>query len=142
MEILLTLHSYLRYVIIALAGYTLVKAIMNKSEFEESQRKSTLFLMVSSDIMLLIGLVLYFGNGWFQQLTTNPDAMKDASIRKFSLEHALLMIIAWVLVHVAYAKVKKGVGTIKANKTVMIFVGLATVIVLVAIPWTMRPAFR
>lgn len=145
MDILLTLHSYLRYVIIVLAILVVVGAAIgmtNGTAFKDSQKKQALFLMISSDIMLLIGLILYFGNGWFTQLTSNPDAMKTKGIRQFALEHAVTMIIAWVLVHVGYAKIKNGVGNIAANKTVLIYTSIAIVLILVTIPWANRPMFR
>jgi hydrogenase maturation factor len=129
----------------ALAILVVIGALMgmiNKSEFKESQRKQTLFLMISSDIMLLIGLILYFNNGWFSQLTSNPDAMKVKEIRQFALEHALMMIIAWVLVHIGYAKIKKAVGTIAANKTTLIYTGIAIALIIASIPWASRPMFR
>ena len=146
-EILLSLHSYLRWAVVILAVVVIVKALMgtlNKTEFTDSDRKPGLFFMISCDVQLLLGLILYAGVSPLMQ-TAFADfgaAMKDSSLRYFAVEHIFVMIIALALVHVGYAKTKKGVGTIAANRTALIFYGIAFLLMLSRIPWTDRPLFR
>ena len=142
-EIILLLHSYLRWIVLILAAIVIVKAIKgitSGSAFTDSDRKSGLFLMISADVQLLLGLYLYFTNGWFSQLSA--ATMKIPEVRYFTVEHITAMVIAWVLVHIGYAKIKKGVGLIKTHKTSLIFFGVAILLVLVMIPWSARPMFR
>ena len=59
-EILLHVHSYLRWVVLALAVVVLVKAVLgicSKAAFTEGDRKLGLFFMISCHVQLLIGLV-------------------------------------------------------------------------------------
>jgi hypothetical protein len=141
-EIILLLHSYLRWVVLILAAIVILRAIkgvMSGSPFTDSDRKPSLFLMISADVQLLLGLILYFNNGWY---VFHADTMKIAETRYFSVEHITAMVIAWILVHVGYAKIKKGVGLVKTHKTALIFFGIAILLVLAMIPWGMRPMFR
>lgn len=145
-EILLTAHSYLRWVITILALYVIIKAILgivNKSEFTNSDSKTGLFFMISCDIQLLIGLVLYF---WASPITTAAfadfgAAMKDKEIRFWAVEHIVGMLIAWVLVHIGRSKSKRGTDLAK-HKSSLIYYGLAIAIILASIPWATRPLFH
>jgi hypothetical protein len=141
-EILLTIHSYLRWAITLLAIYVIVKAILgivNKSEFTNGDSKTGLFFMISCDIQLLIGLLLYF---WYSPITTSAfasfgAAMKDKELRFWAVEHIVGMLIAWLLVHIGRAKSKKGDDLAK-HKSSLIYYGLAIVIIMASIPWGTR----
>jgi hypothetical protein len=144
MEIVLILHSYLRWAVLLLAVWVLAKALMgmsNGSPFGEADRKPSLFFMISCDTMLLLGLILYFGNGW-SSLLTAEGTMKEAGIRYFAVEHLTVMLIALVLVHIGYAKVKRGIGQVATHKTALIFYGIALLLMLSRIPFADRPMFR
>lgn len=146
-DILLTLHSYLRWIITVLAIWAIFKAAMGVSQqaaFTNSDRKAGLFFMISCDVQLLIGLLLYFA---FSPLTQSAfadfgAAMKSAPLRYYAVEHILVMLIAWALVHVGYAKSKKGIGQTKTHRTALIFYGIAILLIMSRIPWTDRPLFR
>jgi hypothetical protein len=145
-EILLTAHSYLRWVITILAFYVIFKAILglvNKSAFTNGDSKSGLFFMISCDIQLLIGLLLYF---WASPITTSAfanfgAAMKDKELRFWAVEHITGMLIAWVLVHIGRARSKKG-NDLAKHKSSLIFYGLAILIIMATIPWASRPLFH
>ncbi|MEI8060191.1 MAG: hypothetical protein WCG67_08540, partial [Ferruginibacter sp.] len=100
-----------------------------------------LFFMISCDLQLLIGLVLYFGNSWFEKLKTHThDVMKNINgmSRFFSMEHALMMIIAWLLVHVGRSMVKRADTDAQKHKRTLVFFGIAILIILAMIPWPFR----
>lgn len=145
-EILLAIHSYLRWIISILAVFVIFKAILglvNKSEFTNGDSKSGLFFMISCDIQLLIGMILYF---WASPITTSAfanfgAAMKDKELRFWAVEHIAGMLIAWVLVHIGRAKSKKGTDVGK-HKSSLIYYGLAIVIIMASIPWATRPLFH
>jgi hypothetical protein len=145
-EILLSLHSYLRWIITILAIFVIIKAILgivNKSEFTNGDSKSGLFFMISCDIQLLVGLILYF---WASPITTAAfadfgSAMKDKELRFWAVEHITGMLIAWLLVHIGRARSKKGTDLAK-HKSSLIFYGLAILIIIATIPWANRPLLR
>lgn len=95
--------------------------------------------MISCDIQLLIGLILYFTGMWFENIKTNTSAvMKDPAERFFAMEHALMMIIAWLLVHVGRSMVKRADTDAQKHKRTLIWFGIALLLILVMIPWPFR----
>ncbi len=105
-----------------------------------TDNRSNFLFMLSCDIQLLLGLILYFANSWFDRLKDLGNNMKDANNRFFTMEHALLMIIAWILVHVGRVSVKKATTSSAKFKRSLIFFGLTILLILAAIPWPFREA--
>jgi len=66
--------------------------------------------------------------------------MKDANNRFFTMEHELLMIIAWILVHVGRVSVKRAATPAAKHKRTLLFFGVAIILVLAAVPWPFREA--
>src|SRR5258708_34778940 len=102
MQALLVIHNLLRWLIILFGIWAVISSVSGlagKREFTPSDSRSNFFFMLSMDIQFLVGLGLYFAGVWFDQLKHFGDAMKDANLRFFSLEHEVMMIIALILVH-------------------------------------------
>jgi len=140
MQIVLVLHNILRWAVLLFGLWTLFSAmsgIVSKRNYTAADSRSNFFFMLSCDIQLLLGLVLYFTNSWFNTLKA-PGTMKDAYNRFFSLEHGLLMIIALILVHAGRVSVKKAATPASKHKRTLVFFGLAIVLILAAIPWPFR----
>src|ERR1035437_6329206 len=134
MQIVLVLHNLLRWAVLLFGIWTLFSAmsgIVSKRNF---------FFMLSCDIQLLLGLILYYTNSWFDRLKDLGNNMKDANNRFFTMEHGLLMIIALILVHVGRVSVKKASTPAAKHKRTLLFFGLAIVLILAAIPWPFREA--
>jgi hypothetical protein len=114
-------------------------AVISKRAYKNSDNKVSLFFMISCDIQLLLGLVLYFTEPWFAMLKSKTkEVMTHADERFFALEHALMMIIAWLLVHVGRSMVKRADTDIQKHKRTLIYFGIALVIILAMIPWPFR----
>jgi hypothetical protein len=142
MLISLVLHNILRWAVLLFGAWTVLNAmtgVAGKRNYAPSDARTNLFFMISCDIQLVIGLILYFTNSWFDRLK-EPGNMKDAYNRFFSMEHGLLMIIALILVHVGRVSVKKANTPAAKHKRSLIFFGLALVLILAAIPWPFREA--
>jgi hypothetical protein len=146
MNHVLITHSILRWAVLLFGLWTLLNAItgvLGKRYFTGTDNKVNLFFMICCDIQLLIGLVLYFNNGWFDMLKTNAkEVMKDTAMRFYAMEHLLMMIIAWLLVHVGRSMVKRADTDAKKHKKSLLFFGLAIVIILAMIPWPFRAVGR
>ncbi|MDO9374935.1 MAG: hypothetical protein Q7T76_10970 [Ferruginibacter sp.] len=143
MQLVLILHSLLRWAIVIFGLWTLINAVtgvLSKRSFTSADNKSNLFFMISCDIQLLLGLILYFTNSWFDRLKDLGNNMKDPYNRFFTMEHLLMMLIAWILVHVGRAQVKRATTSGAKHKRMLIFFGLAIVLVLASIPWPFREA--
>lgn len=146
-DFVLLLHSWLRWVVVILAVLVLFRAlmgVMNKSSFTATDNKTSLFFMISCDVQLLIGLLLYV---FLSPITATAFqdfgvAMKDPALRYFAVEHLSMMLIALVLVHIGRSRSKKAATDLAKHKALLIYYGIAVLLMLASIPWTTRPLFR
>ena len=141
---LLAIHSLLRWAVVILGFWTVLNALVGffgKKEFSRHDNLSNLLFMISCDIQLLVGLILYFINNWLGLMQTTPAVvMKNPGLRFFAVEHGVMMILAWVLVHVGRVAIKKTMNDRIKHKRMLLFFGLALVIILAAVPWPFRGA--
>jgi len=150
MQIVLILHNLLRWAVLLFGLWTLfssLSGVISKRNYTAADSRSNFLFMLSCDIQLLAGLILYFANAWFGRLKDLGNNMKDANVRFFTMEHELLMIIALILVHVGRVSVKKAPTPAAKHKRTLQFFGLAIILILAAIPWPFResvarPLFR
>ena len=150
MQIVLVIHNLLRWAVLLFGVWTLINAltgVFSKRNYTANDNRSNLFFMISCDIQLLIGLILYFSNSWFDRLKDLGSNRKDPYNRFFTMEHMSLMIVAWILVHVGRASVKRADTDAAKHKRMLIFFGIALLLILVSIPWPFRevigkPYFR
>jgi hypothetical protein len=141
---LLDLHSVMRWLIILFALLTLIKGLggMNgKKPFAKGDKRTALFLMISCDIQLLLGFILYFMNGWWSVLT-GGSAMASNYNRFFAVEHAVGMLVAIVLVHIGYSATKKDIADGAKFKRLFWYTLVAMIIIMATIPWPGREVAR
>lgn len=140
MQTIAAIHNIVRWAILLFGLLTVLNALtgtLKKRVFTESDNKSNLLFMISCDIQLLLGLILLFGNSWMSRMS---NLKTDPSVRFFVMEHSAMMILAWILVHVGRVAVKKAETDAAKHKRMLIFFGLALVLILVSIPWPFRQA--
>lgn len=141
MQTVIILHNILRWGVLIFGVWTVVNAIsglINKRKYANCDDKSNLLFMIFCDLQLLLGLILFFSNAWFDKMKSGMGAvMKNSVDRFFTIEHGLMMVIAWVLVHVGRASVKRAPENAK-HKKMLLFFGLALLLILVSIPWPFR----
>lgn len=144
MNYVLPIHNILRWAVLLFGVYTVIKALgglMAKKNYTGGDNKASLFFMISCDIQLLLGLGLYFGGAWFDMVKTSMgEVMKNSANRFFAVEHALMMIIAWILVHMGRSMVKRSGTDAQKHKRSLIFFGIALLLILAMIPWPFRTA--
>ena len=142
MQTVLVLHNILRWLILIFGIVTVFNAISGirtKRAYNGKDDKASLFFMIFMDLQLLIGLILFFSNGWFDKIKAGMGAvMKSNYDRFFIVEHTLMMILAWMLVHVGRTVVKRAENENK-HKKMLVFFGLALLLILLSIPWPFRP---
>jgi len=99
---------------------------------EQGDSKVYLFALIATHTQLLIGLILFFLSP-----KVNFDLIKEKVFRFYTIEHGFMMIIAVVLITMGRARSKKLEGGDK-HRTVLVFYGMALIIILAAIPWPFR----
>lgn len=132
-QVLLDLHSILRWVILALLVVNIVMLATGNSKVTYSK-----WLLIAAHTTLLIGLYQYFagdmGFALIQKLGMS-EVMKNDAYRFWAVEHISGMIVAVIFITIGHVGLKKG-NTKKAN---MFFV-LALILILAVVPWPFREA--
>lgn len=145
MEFVLPLHNIVRWAILIAGLWTVINALgglSGRKAYSNADDKSNLLFMILFDVQLLLGLILYFTGVWFDKLKSGMgEVMKSGHDRFFAVEHALLMIVAWLLVHIGRAAVKKSAPE-KKHKKMLLFFGIAFLLVLAVMPWPFREVGR
>lgn len=139
---MLHLHSVLRWIILLLLLVALFKSFADRTKaFTEGHRKVGLFLLISADLMFLLGIYQWFVGDWGLKSIQNNGmsvVMKNSHLRFFAIEHLILMLVAISFIHIGYSYSKKNVADSVKHKRVLLFYGLALLIILIAVPWPFR----
>jgi len=143
-SITLLLHSWIRWVALVGGVGTTLAALMNRERTAEAW---SLVAVIGLDLQLLLGLLLYFVvSPNMKEITAHfGEAMQNAQLRFWAVEHVTAMLIAIVLAHVGRALARNATPSGKRTR-LLIFFGLSTVMMFVGMPWPGarggRPLFR
>ncbi|MFM7016371.1 MAG: cytochrome B [Bacteroidota bacterium] len=138
---ILKLHSFLRWALMLLLVVSVVKAAMSlsgKNSYTPGDRKRTLFTMISAHLQLVLGVVLYVTRGWSNYFSNMADTMKNPTLRYWTVEHITMMILAIVFITIGNIRSKKMDTDAGTYKQILIWFGLALLIIIVAMPWPFR----
>jgi hypothetical protein len=141
----------MRWVVLVLAVVTVVRAFsgwLGKKEWAALDKRLGLFFTSSIDVQVLLGLILYI---LLSPITRSAlqdfgAAMSNAVLRFWAVEHLFSMAVAVALAHVGRALSKRATTDTSKHRRAAIWFGLATLAILVAIPWPFlsygRPLIR
>ncbi len=140
MELLLTLHSYLAYIVLivlVLAVLNTLKGwITNKAIFDMGKDlRLSLFALILTHIQLLMGLVTYFTSTKGLQAFSHEGLMGNSALRLLAVEHPFVNILAVALITIGWSKHKKKMEAKDKFKTIAVFYGLGLIFILSRIPW-------
>ena len=132
------LHSLLRYLVLILMIISIVKAISGlRSSGKTNNNRLEFYTLLAFHIQVVIGLILYYISDVVQGALSNMgNAMGDADLRFAAIEHPLVMLIAAVFVTIGYSKSKNQTEIKAFSKTILIYYGIALILVLSRIPTT------
>jgi hypothetical protein len=136
----LAIHNILRWVVLILALVAVVSAylgLFGKRQWTERDRKIGLFLGISIDVQLLVGLLLYvvlspITKSAFQGF---GEAMQVPDLRFFAMEHVFYMLLAVVFAHLGSILPRKVDDPAAKFKRAAIWFSLTLLVVLLGIPW-------
>ncbi|MEJ6980966.1 cytochrome B [Pedobacter sp. P351] len=140
-QFILEAHSGLRYVVMLLLIGAILLSLagwFGKKPFTPGNKRINLFTLISAHIQFVLGLVLYFISPYVKTGDMG-SAMKDDTLRYWTVEHIIMMLIAVALITVGYSKSKKLLNDIAKHKTVAVFYSIAFIIIIVAIVLSGRP---
>lgn len=140
---MLHLHSFGRWVVLILILVAIFKHLSaGNRPFDRADSKLNLFLTIAADVMLLIGIYLFFASdraGYvFIENAGMGEVMKDRILRFFAVEHQIGMILGIALIHIGKAQAKKSIPDAAKHRRTAIFYIIALLVILVSIPWPFR----
>ena len=143
MEVVQFIHSYWAYLVLlvlVLATFNALFKFFGNKEFDEKDFRISLFALITMNIQLLIGIVLFFLKDYFSTISEvggMGEVMKNSALRNLIVEHPTTMIIAVALVTIGYSKHKKKLVSKPKFKMLAIFYTIALALVLYMIPWNL-----
>tara|TARA_R110002051_G_scaffold325871_1_gene432729 strand:+ start:20556 stop:20996 length:441 start_codon:yes stop_codon:yes gene_type:complete len=140
-EIILNLHSFLAYIVLAVLGIALINAILGftgKKDFTlEKDFRISLFALILSHIQLLVGLVLYFVSPkGFSAIQEFGMGGMTSALRLLAVEHPFINIIALVFITIGWSKHKNIMEARRKFKIIAIFYGIGLLLILSRLPWS------
>jgi hypothetical protein len=132
--ILVTLHSYNRYAILAALLFVLYRSFsgwMGKKSYEKADNIGSAALLGLSHLQLLLGLIMYaFTSPWTQTAFANfGAAMKNPWQRYFAVEHILAMVIAVALIQVGRIVSKKAADAETKHRKMAVYTTIAAILI-------------
>lgn len=137
MEILIHTHSGLRWIVLLLMVVTIYRAYKLKSSKQIPQNNKMnipLFTLIVFSLQFVLGIVLFFTSSL---VSFSEGFMKNPTLRFFTVEHWLMMLIAIILIHIGYIRARK-LDYIIAQKAIFVYYLIALMITILAIPWPFR----
>lgn len=134
---LLHLHSLLRWVAIVAIIVAIANAFTGMSKnrsFGKNDNRWSLITLITFHLQLVIGLVLYFTQGWHLQI----GEMSNKVVRFFAIEHLVAMIIVVALVTIGRARSKRAPSDLAKHQRQFRYFLIAFVIMMASIPWPFR----
>ena len=109
---ILTVHSWLRWVIVIVAVVAVLRAItgwQSRRMWTRIDDRTGLLLTIAVDLQLLLGLLLYFVYSPYTSLAMDDfgNAMKTAGLRYWAVEHVFSAVMGIALVHVGRVRAER-----------------------------------
>jgi hypothetical protein len=135
----LTLHSLARWLVLLAGAYALVRAIAEArgtvTPIAGKSRPNLAFL-IATDVQLLLGLLLASSSPTVTTAMANMGAaMHDPTLRFWAVEHATLMILGVILVHIGFARAKRALDTVARGKRAAVPFALGLLCFVLGTPW-------
>ena len=146
-SILLVLHSWIRWLALAAGVAATIAAVMDRGSATGEKTavdRLGLVLIISLDIQLVLGVLLYFGvSPLMREIRANfGGSMRESAARFYAVEHIGTMLLAVVFAHVGRV-VARSMRTPAAKRTRLILhYGIATLFMIAGTPWPGRPGGR
>ncbi len=149
--LVLSLHSWLRWVVLGLVLVGLVRGLAGsraRREWGPADERAQKLFVVAVDVQLLLGLLLYavLSPETHLAFADFAHAMKDRVLRFWAVEHASAMFLAAVVAHVGRVLGKKHGASSTRHRTALVTALVFLLLVALAFPWPGlaqgRPLFR
>jgi len=136
------IHSYWAYIVLLILIFAVVNAIIglsSKKEFKAKDLRISLFALIASHIQLIIGFIAFYTSTFYMSMRDMGmgEVMQNKELRKALIEHPVMIIVAIALITIGFSKHKKKTTDASKFKTITIFYGIALLLILGMIPWSL-----
>jgi len=138
---LLHAHSGLRWAVLALLLFSIIKGLTSANKpYSKGLYAAT---MGTVHIQVILGLILYVNNVLpaIKNAGGFGEVMKNADLRFLAVEHITMMVLAAIIATVGYSLGKRKPSDAQKHKTTAVFFIISLLLILAAIPWASRPMF-
>jgi hypothetical protein len=144
-------HSWLRWAVLIMAVYAIYKnyeGFTSGRKWLAADKKVNTLFMSTLHLQLLIGLILYVGYSPVVQsfLADVKGSMKVSELRFWGMEHFVGILVGIIIAQIGSIRAKKQLSDAGKFRTAFFFFLIATVIILLMIPFGIwnadRPMFR
>lgn len=145
---LLWLHSALRWLVLLSAVYALFTAysgLFGKRDFGPRDKVAGVSFTSLFGLQVVLGLILYFIGPWGIRGFSMLDAAEGSArvqLIFFGMYHITLMLVGLIVAQLGYSRAKRASSRKSAFRTAAIGYTVSLLLVLLAIPWGIRPNFR
>lgn len=137
---LLPVHSVFRWAVVLSLAYAIfisAKGYLYKNTFTKISNAIRHWTATIAHIQLIIGIILYVKSPFVKQFYTTANNTGETLF--FGLIHIVLMLLAIAFITIGSAKSKREKTDQAKFKTMLIWFSLATLLILLAIPWPFSP---
>jgi len=123
-------HSGFRWLVIIFLVIAIIKSFagwLGKKEYGKSDNLIALILLSVTHLQLIFGVIMYFVS---DKIVGMGEAMKDATLRFWAVEHGFTMLIAITLITLGRVLSKKAATSELKFKKGAIFYTIAFVLIL------------
>lgn len=142
-ETLLPYHSFIRWLVLLALLYSVVSALLGLLGNRPYTKLDNIMRSVTSGlshVQLLIGMMLYMKSPLVKFFFKDThQGFKYADITFFSVFHIGMMMTSVVLLTIGAAKARRLTEAADKHKTILIWFGIALIVILLAIPWPFNP---
>jgi hypothetical protein len=141
--VLLVVHSYVRWTVVAALAAVVARGLHGWSTgrpWTRADERTHVALVALVDLQLLLGAWLYLHASPFVRvfLSDPVSAMRVGELRFFGLEHPVLMLTAFVVIHVGRWRAKSK----DRHRRAATWTLAAVLLVVAGIPWPRLPHGR
>lgn len=141
--LILFIHSWLRWFVLILLIIVIFKfiiSLLKNATYSKLDRVLSSLLLGFTHLQFVMGLILYFVLSPIVPagLSNIKGAMKNATLRYWTVEHLVFMVIFTVFIQIGFSLSKRAADQRKKHRLMFIYSAIAFIILMVGIPWPMR----
>ncbi|WP_430401825.1 hypothetical protein [Fluviicola sp.] len=140
---LIFLHSLTRWFVVISLVYAIYRAysgFKSKKTFSKADNSIRHWTATIAHVQLIIGILVYTQSPGIKYFWKQPKvALQNWDVTFYSLIHALLMLLAIVVLTIGSAKAKRMQTDSDKFRTMLIWFAIAFIIIFCAVPWPFSP---